>query len=161
METYQTKPLSIRIEPFGECTLLPLELLPKTRRSYEKLQEVALTLFDLQELPGLSHDEIQEAVMTITRLLTQYGQPVTFGATIWISWLHLSCPMINIKNKVQEKVLCVTSVELLFLEDEEDEDLLPDDQVIEVQVMYEELQPNNIRKIEDADIVYGLFLGTI
>jgi hypothetical protein len=114
VETYQTKPLSIRIEPFGECTLLPLELVPTSKKTYEKLREMTITLFDLQELPKLTPEQIQDTVKIIVHKLTKYGESITFGVIVWISGTHLSYPVINISNLKQEKEPCVTAVELYF-----------------------------------------------
>ena len=148
LQKHTTKVETVTVATFGECTLLPLDSLPEKLRTYEKLLLTAHEL-ELKELPQLTHSELQETFKALVHKLAPLHTGITTGVSVWISGTHLSYPFIDTENMNQEKEMCISVMELFFLDHTR-----PMDMYLAEILVHEE------REIEGDDVVYCLFVGT-
>lgn len=148
LQKQKTQTETLVIQPFGECTLLPLDGMPEKIRTYEKVKVTAMEL-DLGELPALSHIQTQEIFKALVHKLSRLHTGIATGVSVWISGVHESYPFIDTDNKEQEPEECISVFELFFL-----------DATRPMDMYIAEISTDEPRAIEGDDVVYCLFLGT-
>jgi hypothetical protein len=115
MQRQKVKAEVLTIPPLGECTLLPLNDFPETLCTYENILITAKEL-ELNELPSLSHSEIQDIFKAVAQKLAPIHVGIHIGMSIWISGSHLSYPVIDSGDMNQCKEKCISSLELFYLD---------------------------------------------
>jgi hypothetical protein len=154
----QLKPLFLAVPGIGECTLLPMNLVPAEFRSYERMLATAQGL-DLTEFGVLSLLEIQPIFKALSFVLSERGVDAHESISVMLSGSHLAYPKIDIDLINQQMEQCVTTMQFYFWNDaflENGEILLPG----QIDMQLDEIPVNECIENETKDMTYCLFLGT-
>lgn len=154
----QLKPLFLAVPGIGECTLLPMNLVPAEFRSYERMLATAQGL-DLTEFDVLSLLEIQLFFKALSFALSERGVSTTESISVMLSGTHLAYPKIDIGIRNQQMEQCVTTMQFFFWNDAllvNGEALLPGP--IDMQI--DEIPIDERIDNETDDVTYCLFIGT-
>lgn len=150
--------LTVNTPSFGECTLLPIGILPESFRTYEKLLATAIEL-GLTELKELSRPEVQEIFMALSFRISARGVETSESVSVLLSGSHLAYPRIDITNKNQQKEPCVTAIQFYFWDDAM---LSTKGELIggPIDMQLDEIPVNEFIPILGEDSTYCLFRGT-
>ncbi len=154
----QTTPLIVTIPSLGECTLLPVIIMPEALRTYEKIRTTATEL-DLKEFYDLSRSQLSHIFNALTYKISERGVETSEGVTVNISGSCDAYPMIDIGDMHQKMMECVLSMDFFFWQNAY---LLDSGELAggPVEVGYSEVSVNGHISVLDGDSVYCLFKGT-
>ena len=158
LTTKQKEILTVVIEPYGECTLLPLECLPEHVKKKKKMAGTAAEL-DLKEFDNLTRLEIQKIFQALAFRLSERGVETTEAISVMISGSHEAYPRIDITNKNQKMELCVTAIQFFFWNEAQ---LTEKNELIggPVDMQLDEIPINEFIPVMGDDSTYCLFIGT-
>lgn len=154
----QPQSLIVTIPFLGECTLLPVDILPHALRTYEKIHTTAREL-DLKEFDELSKPELQEIFKALAFKISERGVETTESVTVMISGTYDAYPLIDIGDKNQKMKKCVLSMDFFFWQ----EARLSDAGVLiggPVDRDYTDVPIDEYIPTLDGDSTYCLFRGT-
>ena len=152
--------IRVDIPSLGICTLLPINTLPPSLRSYDRLRTTAteLGLFEFSELTHPQKQIIFKSVATaISNKKKDLGAET--GVDIIFSGAHPSYAILDLFEPDLPMVQCVTVLQLYY-EPSESYFLEPRHRGV-VECMFEELSVSAVLTVENEDLVYGLFLGEL
>jgi hypothetical protein len=153
--------IPIEINPYGHCTLVSLTHIPtELNLTFRKLKETAITLYDLEEFPPLSIMSLTDLAHAVATKLATYDVLDVHGVSIWVSGSFIAFPIITINTPNQERVECVTSIELFFFQSGQ----MVDKSVKKRQMIDFgfEIEPVDLPRGDlGDDYVFGLFLGGV
>lgn len=158
LTTKNLEPLTLIIPLLGECTLLPLGILPENLRRYEKMVTTAKGL-ELKEFENLSEDEIQEIFRALSFRIAERGVETTESVSVLLSGTHKAYPRIDLTDRNQQKEICVKAMQFFFWNDAT---LSPQGKLTggPVDMQIDEIPVDEFLPIMDNDSTYCLFLGT-
>ncbi|MFA6608752.1 MAG: hypothetical protein WCT07_02480 [Candidatus Paceibacterota bacterium] len=154
----RTKTLNVNIPFFGECTLLPADILPDELRTYEKILATAKEL-DMEEFKDLSRREVQEIFKALAFKLLERGVKTGECVSVILSGSHDSYSRILFTVKDQKTEKSVTSIQFFFWEDTS---LSPEGKPIggPADMQLDEIPIDEKIFMSKGDSTYCLFLGT-
>ncbi len=154
----QLKPLFLTVLGIGECTLLPMNLVPAEFRSYERMLATAQGL-DLTEFGVLSLLEIQPIFKALSFALSERKVSKSESISVMLSGSHPAYPVIDTEIRNQQMEQCVTTMQFFFWNDmlSENNETLPPGPI---DMQLDEIPIDECIENETKDMTYCLFLGT-